>query len=280
LQRLDRAAIAARFPAWSDRYVDGYYNPQGGWAESGAVMTQLVAWAQAEGVLLRAGVAQEIVVGDDGVRGVRIDGAVLEARNVVVAAGAWTPTLLPWLAPVMRAVGQPVLHFAPSDADAFRPPSFVPWAADIARTGWYGFCANADGIVKVANHGPGRVVDPRGPRLVADDVEAMFRTFMRAALPSLADAPRVGSRLCLYCDSFDGDLWIDADPQRRGLVVAAGGSGHGFKFAPLLGPLIADVVEGGAPLNRFRWRAPGEQGSAATGFVATGFEDARFSGTS
>jgi glycine/D-amino acid oxidase-like deaminating enzyme len=60
----------------------------------------------------------------------------------------------------------------------------------------------------------------------------------------------------LYCDTFDGDFWIDRDPDRPGLVVAAGDSGHAFKFAPILGSLLADVVEGRpngwAP--RFAWR--------------------------
>jgi sarcosine oxidase/L-pipecolate oxidase len=61
----------------------------------------------------------------------------------------------------------------------------------------------------------------------------------------------------LYCDTFDGDFWIDRDPGRPGLVVAAGDSGHGFKFAPVLGGVIADVVEGtpNAWAHRFRWRA-------------------------
>ena len=67
----------------------------------------------------------------------------------------------------------------------------------------------------------------------------------------------VRRRLCLYCDSKDGDFWIAADPDRPGLFVAAGGSGHGFKFAPVLGELIADTVEqADNPLaRRFAWRA-------------------------
>ena len=72
-------------------------------------------------------------------------------------------------------------------------------------------------------------------------------------------APIVGRRLCLYSDSWDGDFLIDHDPERRGLVVATGGSGHGFKFAPSLGPIIADVVERRENpwAERFRWRARG-----------------------
>jgi glycine/D-amino acid oxidase-like deaminating enzyme len=67
----------------------------------------------------------------------------------------------------------------------------------------------------------------------------------------------VGSRVCLYCDSRDGDLLIDEVPGREGLVVASGGSGHAFKFTPMLGGIIADAVEGRPSrwLERFRWRA-------------------------
>jgi glycine/D-amino acid oxidase-like deaminating enzyme len=83
------------------------------------------------------------------------------------------------------------------------------------------------------------------------------RAFLRDSLPALATAPIRAARVCLYCDTFDGDFWIDHDPDRPGLVVAAGDSGHGFKFAPILGPLIADVVEHRRNrwASRFRWRS-------------------------
>jgi glycine/D-amino acid oxidase-like deaminating enzyme len=88
----------------------------------------------------------------------------------------------------------------------------------------------------------------------------MFRDFLGKALPDVLDAPVISNRLCMYCDTWDGDFWIDHDPDRPGLIVATGGSGHGFKFAPMLGPIIADVVEGEQNpfANRFKWRARGE----------------------
>jgi glycine/D-amino acid oxidase-like deaminating enzyme len=88
----------------------------------------------------------------------------------------------------------------------------------------------------------------------------MFRAFFRRSLPALAEAPMTSNRLCMYCDTWDGDFWIDYDPDREGLLVAAGGSGHGFKFAPMLGPIIADVLERKPNdfAHRFRWRRRGE----------------------
>jgi glycine/D-amino acid oxidase-like deaminating enzyme len=74
-------------------------------------------------------------------------------------------------------------------------------------------------------------------------------------------APIVHRRVCVYGDSRDEHFLIAPDPAREGLLVAAGGSGHGFKFAPVLGALIADALEG-VPhplLPKFRWRDGGAQ---------------------
>lgn len=258
-ERLDPAAIRARFPAWNaDAFVDGYWSPEGGWAESGRVVAQLAREAEAEGVRLLAGQAFERLHE----RGSRVAGlvtreGVLEADRVVVAAGAWTGHLLPFLAPHLRSVGQPVFHLLPDDPWPYQADRFPVFGADIARTGYYGFPANAEGIVKIANHGVGRAMHPESPeRVVTPDEEARLRDFLRVTFPGLADAPIAYRRVCVYGDTWDEHFWIAPDPGREGLVVAAGGSGHGFKFAPVLGDLIADATLGVANplLHRFRWR--------------------------
>ena len=165
------------------------------------------------------------------------------ADAVLVAAGAWTPFLLPQLADVMWATGQTVVHVKVEHAADWQAPRFPVWAADISGSGWYGFPALADGTLKIANHGAGRRVHPDEPRVTVPADEARFRAFVRESLPSLSQTPITATRLCLYCDTFDGDFWIDHDPARDGLIVAAGDSGHAFKFAPVLGNLVADVVE-------------------------------------
>jgi glycine/D-amino acid oxidase-like deaminating enzyme len=148
----------------------------------------------------------------------------------------------------------PVLLFAPEAPALYRPPHFPVWGADIARTGWYGFPAGPDGVVKIGHHGSGYAGDPDDPPPVPREWEERCRAFLQGSLPGLASAPLVGTRTCFYCDSRDGDFWIDRDPDRAGLVLATGGSGHGFKFAPVLGDLVADVVEGAPALERFSWR--------------------------
>jgi glycine/D-amino acid oxidase-like deaminating enzyme len=260
--QLDAAGLKRLFPAWAaERYTEGYFNPRAGWAASGKVVARLLQIARAAGVTLREGMQFARLSTDDA----RVTGIVTAAGEqhradfVLVAAGAWTPTLLPWLSGVMWATGQPVLHFRPADPTPFQAPRFVVWSADIANTGWYGFPALADGTWKIANHGPGRRVHPDEPRTIALGDEAKFRTFLRETFPAMADAPLIGSRLCLYCDSWDGNFYIDHDPERPGLVVAAGDSGHAFKFAPVLGRIVADVLEQkpNRYASRFAWRARG-----------------------
>jgi sarcosine oxidase / L-pipecolate oxidase len=92
--------------------------------------------------------------------------------------------------------------------------------------------------------------------------EERFRAFLRESFPGLASAPVAATRICLYCDTFDGNFWIARDPERPRLVVAAGDSGHAFKFTPVLGELIADAVEcrENPWLGRFAWREPAAAG--------------------
>ena len=271
-QRIDAAALSRDYPAWqAPEYGDGYFNARAGWAESGAAVGHLLDLCRSAGVeLILAGV-MPLDPQSARITSVTTLGGVTHDFDVVVlAGGAWTPTLAPWLSDIVWTIAQPVLHFGVDDPAAFQPPHFPPWAADIAGSGWYGFPALDDGRLKIGHHGPGTRVDPTDKGDVGEDHVRLCRRFLAAALPSLSGAPVVGRRICLYCDSFDGDFLIDRDPEHPGLVVATGGSGHGFKFAPVLGGLVADAVEGEENrwAHRFRWRGAGENRT----------EDARFEG--
>jgi glycine/D-amino acid oxidase-like deaminating enzyme len=269
LRRTSQKTLLENHPAWNaGRFNDGYLNPTGGWVESGRVIARLAAEARAAGVEIveRVGTPRPVF---DGPRCAGIESASGQhwrADCVLVAAGAWTPMLLPHLRDVMWATAQSVFHFRPRDVRPFRPPEFPVWFAEIGISGWYGFPANADGVVKVADHGPGRRVSARDSRTMPEGEEARYRAFLRETFPSLADAPVVATRVCLYCDTFDYAFWIDHDPEHPGLVVAAGDSGHGFKFTPILGGIIADVVERKPNpwAARYRWRKkPGEFAAGA-----------------
>ncbi|HEX7838087.1 MAG TPA: FAD-dependent oxidoreductase [Kofleriaceae bacterium] len=263
VERLDAAAIAARFPAYRPgAYTDGYFHREGGWAESGAVVAQLLAEAATAGVTVAPDTPIHRLLDHGALSG----SGPIPADAVVVCAGAWTPVLVPELAAELRPVGQPIFHLRPADRAAFADTCFPVFGADMSRTGYYGFPVQPDGIVKIANHGTGIDTPPNASRHTTADQESALRSFLRDSFPALAGAPIVARRLCVYGDTRDGHFWIDRHPERPDLTVAAGGSGHAFKFAPVLGAIIADTVLGiPHPLaHKFRWRpglattAPGD----------------------
>jgi len=260
-ERLDSAAIRSRFPAWNaERYVDGYFNPEGGYAQSGRVVSWLVERALNTGVDLRSGQTFDRLL-EQGSRAAGVitrDGTRLEGEQVVLALGSWTPHALPWTQEFFRSSGMPVFHLRPAQPALFASERFPGFCADVNDTGYYGFPLHPiAGVVKIANHGDGRQMAPDSPERAVTSAETQhLRAFLKDTFPALAAAEIVYTRVCLYCDTWDGHFWIARDPQREGVVLATGDSGHGFKFAPLLGGWIADAVEGrpNPILPKFRWR--------------------------
>jgi len=236
LVRLDEKEIRSRWPAFAG-FTDGYFNPKGGWAESGRIVARL---------------ARELEDVREDTRVLRVeehraitDRGIFEGDFVIVAAGAWSPALVPPTTEgAFRNPGQPVFHLR---ANHVNVPTF---AADLARTGWYGFPAH-NCVIKIANHGPGieSDLDARTP-----PDEKPLREFLVRAIPALADAPIVFSRTCIYCDTHDENFWIAQHPELR-ITLATGGSGHAFKFAPLLGKWIADAAINKQTDAKFNWRA-------------------------
>ena len=259
-ERLSGGEIARRFPAWSTgAYVDGFYNARGGYAESGRVVGKLAEQAAADGVDVHPGqTADQLILNGGRVQGARTrEGSTFSSAHTVLAAGSWTPWLLPELQSVMTATGHPIFHLKPQDSEPFTAPNFVVYFADTSRTGWYGFPMLREGIIKISRHGVGVALHPEhDERTVYEEDFAQLRIFLEDTFPALLDAEITYTRRCLYNDTLDEHFWIDHHPENEGLSVATGGSGHGFKFGPVLGDLIADVVEGKPNewAEMFRWR--------------------------
>jgi glycine/D-amino acid oxidase-like deaminating enzyme len=276
VERMNSVQLWKRFPAWNpELFRDGVLEVEAGYAESGRVVAALLERAKSAGIELRESSRfAHLDEGDCRLNGIILDnGERIAGDRVVMAAGAWTPYLLPFTKKLFRASGQPVFHLKPQRPDLFAPERFPVFGADITTTGYYGFPLNRDGIVKVANHGRGREMSPESPQhAVTSEQEENLRAFLSWAFPALADAPIVYTRVCMYCETHDGNFWIARDPEREGLVIAAGDCGHGFKFAPVLGKIIADTVEekSNPILEKFRWRPAVPAG--------TGTDAARFRG--
>ncbi len=176
----------------------------------------------------------------------RTPAAEISARAAVVAAGGWCAGLLAGAVsrvPRLTVTLQQVRYFSPRAAGGGWP-ALIDWSAD--GTAWYVVPAagGAPGV-KVAAHEPGRPVDPRsGPFGEIDrELEDEAARYVRQRLPGLVPAG-FGAETCLYTMTPDEDFVIDREGP---VVVGGGGSGHAFKFGPLLGEMLADLALGQPP---------------------------------
>lgn len=183
------------------------------------------------------------------------DGSAVRTASVVAAVGSWAPTLVGEMLagrgaglPAIRVTQEQPAHF-PSHLPDAAWPSFVHWADgdDV-----YGLLTPGEGV-KVGFHGTGPVVDPDHRDFVPVPAEAeRLQAYVARYVPGV-DATEPTFISCLYDNSPDEDFVID----RVGpLTVATGFSGHGFKFAPLLGEMLADLAMGGVPHPRFALPEP------------------------
>jgi sarcosine oxidase len=178
------------------------------------------------------------------------------AERLVLTAGPWAARLLGrWGAPltVMRQV---VLWFGTRDDSLFRRDRFPTFIAETPEGYFYGLPMLDAGGLKVARHyGAPEVRDPAEvARSVTPADEEAVRDFLRAHLPA-ADGPRRRASVCLYTLTPDRHFLIDVHPEHANVVLAAGFSGHGFKFAPVVGEVLADLAEKGRtdwPIGLFR----------------------------
>jgi monomeric sarcosine oxidase len=176
-------------------------------------------------------------------------GETFAAPVAVVAAGGWIAPLLAGLVelPQLTVTKQEVFHFAPA---AGRPPAPWPIFIHFDGSGYrYGLPGGRDGgvpgAVKIGEHDPGPVTTAAGRDFLIDPAARdRVRAFVASRLPGLDPEP-INEASCLYTWTANEDFILDR-PGGGPFVVASPCSGHGAKFAPLFGEILADLA-GGAP---------------------------------
>lgn len=231
---------------WPGLRFDGMvlHHPDSGRLHADQAVAALQRCAQVEGAEIRFDTsATGVRVSPSGVRVLSASGSI-RVDQVVVAAGAWTcdileslPTLSRSLPALVTTQEQPA-HFAPRQTPVGWPSFLHHPGGQYLGPAVYGLAA-PDGV-KVGEHGTGPRVAPqqRDFRPDPDGVRRLQR-YAQQWLPGV-DPSVVEATTCLYTSTPDGHFVID----RRGpITVAAGFSGHGFKFAPAIGELIAGLVD-------------------------------------
>lgn len=245
---LDRAEVARRFPQ---------FEIPGDWCglhetDAGYLLPELAIAAMVTQALHRGaeihGHEEVLSWHDEGERlRVVTPRGEYRARQLIVAGGAWNGQLLHDLGIELVVTRQVLGWVWPREPRWFARGTLPIWIIDRHDgTTFYGFpMVTLSPGFKLARHAPVQTTDPNN---VARDVlpgdEETFRAGLRAYLPK-ADGPLLALRTCLYTNSPDGHFILGRHPRHPRIAIAAGFSGHGFKFASVVGEALADLAQTG-----------------------------------
>jgi sarcosine oxidase len=242
-ESLSAAEVAARFPAF--RIPEDYmavYEPRAGFLQPEACIAAHLDSALRHGADLRhhEPVLRWALDGE-GVR-VETEQDVYRAERLVITAGPWASELLEDLAlplTVRRVVN---VHFQPAEPERFSPERCPVHIWQLPEGEFYGF-PNLEGQgIKFGRHDGNEPSTPRTIRRAVDEGEiAMLRGVLDRYMPA-ATGPVLRTLTCMYTMTPDQHFILDLHPGSPRVVFGCGFSGHGFKFAAVIGEILADLA--------------------------------------
>jgi sarcosine oxidase len=248
-EQLDAEELKKRFPQF--RAERGFFDPHGGVLLASKALSVYGTLTEKHRVKIRRGQARRLVIGDHSAVETT-DGDKIRFHKLVITIGPWSNSLLNPQLTSMVPTRQQLIYFKPQKGlEQFRPRNCPVFFADKH----YGLpAAGLDGV-KVS---PKELNDPVDPEIANRSVDseqvAACRQVCRKFVPDLADGEVIHSKVCLYDMTENSDFVLDRDPAHPELVYGYGFSGHGFKFAPLIGTLLSELILGIKPsfgLERF-----------------------------
>ncbi len=263
IESLTASEIRRRFPEFQlpDDY-QGAFEPHAGYLFVEECVRAHLAAARSTGATL---LAEERVIRWQATRtGVEVETTrgCYAADRLIMTAGPWTGEVLQQLGLPLWVLRKTLLWFDPPDPARFRRDRFPVYLVESPTGFYYGFPVLDSRGHKVARHDGGTLVEnPLSPvRELLPDDETDCRQFLRTHLPGAA-GPLRHHEVCLYTMTPDQHFILDLHPESPRVVLGAGFSGHGFKFASVIGEVLADLSEKGTtplPIERFRLGRFGE----------------------
>lgn len=255
-ETLTASELADRFPGFDLPAAHrALYQPDGGFLHCEQCTVAHVEAAHGAGATIRA---REAIEGWDASESgvvVRTDRGEYSAEKLVVTAGAWTGNLLPDLAHLLEPERQVLGWFQPERPETFAPENFPVWVSEFDEGHAYGFPVFDVPGFKIGDfHHREQTGDPDALMTEATRKdETVLRRYVDRYFPGAA-GPTMRLEPCMFTNTPDGDFLLDHHPTHENVVVGAGFSGHGFKFASVVGEILADlVVDGdtGHPIDLF-----------------------------
>lgn len=243
----------------------GVFEPNGGVIDAIAAINFFKKEALALGaeLLIDTKVERIEVIGPDCVR-VKTADQQFEAKKVIVTAGAHTQKLLlPLGKKIVNQVSRRTVAWFESDEDLYSDevfPGFIGKVDDGHHC--YGFPSINNSGVKIGAHNFGQTIDVAdlNPEFGAyEEDESVVRYFLDHYMPG-ANGDLIKGAACMYQMTPDEHFIIDFHPDYQNVLIAAGFSGHGFKFVPVIGEILAQLIENGQTeynIEQFSLQRPG-----------------------
>ena len=260
---LTSAELTKRFPGYAlPPETAALYQAEGGFLLSERCTVSHVRAAQTHGAEVHA---REAVLGweafGDGVK-VRTDRATYEAGSLIVTAGPWASQLLPGLARAAVPERQVLGWFQPFEPDLFTPARFPVFILKVPEGDYYGFPVHSapsgvPGFKIGRHHHLKEHTSPEGvDRVIHRHDEDVLRAAVSRYFPK-ANGPTMALKTCLYTNSPDEHFIIGQHPEYPQVSLAAGFSGHGFKFCSVVGEIMAELATKGETRHDIRLFSPG-----------------------
>lgn len=177
-----------------------------------------------------------------------------QARKIIITAGPWAGKILEALGlhlPI-TPMSIPVFYWRSKDPQQHKVKNDFPVIVHRSSEGIAYLIPSLEypGMCKVAIHqNTPKYCDPDSRNAVSDQHEQyreVVVNYIRKYLPGLEDTPSI-VEYCMYTKSEDVDFILDSHPQNKNILIATGFTGHGFKLAPSVGKLMAEMAIGSKP---------------------------------
>lgn len=280
--------VNAALPGFSGTAADGgYVNFTSGWAHAENGLRHMRQKVEAlDRVSFKTAQVRRLIFQSQSNAPPRVTGVettadeTLTADLTVLAAGAWSGKFID-LRGIATATGQPLAYISISNEEQ---EELLRNPAVINTSNFMYVIQPRDNILKIARHsygwsnpqqiehpekpGSGELVSVSLPRTKHDqpdlnippEGDAACRSYLTQCMPEFKDRPWLHTRICWYSDTLSGDWLIDYHPRYEGLFVATGDSGHAYKFLPVIGERVVDVLSkhprddlGKQLLGKWRW---------------------------
>jgi N-methyl-L-tryptophan oxidase len=261
VRRLEKEEVHRNYPMINTRALKyAVFHPDGGMIWASKAVGAMAGLAQRKGAKVRPQTRVTAVLRDkkEGIKGLRdSSGKVWVAEQYLFAAGPGNVELLKSYKLPIKLTKQFQMYVRPpANRGRYRPEHFPVFAA--LSEGFYGFPLHLHGFLKIADHKKGSPLKPADAQARPEDsaaFERKCRAFLKRYIPELQNFTEFEAHACYYDNTKDDDFILDRLPDAANGFVAAGFSGHGLKFAPLVGKTLAELICGAKPelnLHRFR----------------------------